>query len=164
MSAVWYRDVFSWARMSRCRPLRLFGRQRRLQAAILFYEHAPDRARTGGGKCKRELNLRQSKTIEEITPKPPPTKAWVSVKVKLEDARKLVDVTKAEKATDANSPSPLVGVIGPQSLFSRLKDYFWRDVSRDPMSSGIERDPGKEYTILVMRRDASSINFCENFL
>lgn len=100
------------------------------------------------------LNLRQSKTIEQITPKPPPTKAWVSVKVNLKDATRLVDVTKAENPIDVNSPSPLLAVIGPQSILMRLKKYFWRDVSRAPRSGGIEVDPRIEYTILVKGRDA----------
>ena len=98
------------------------------------------------------LNLRQNRSAEEVTPKPPPTKAWIALKVKLKEATEIVEVILQETTPPTAAATRLMGVIHPSHFLVRLAKYFWRDVRRLPRSGGYVVDPHVEYTIVVRGR------------
>ncbi|MBX5212560.1 hypothetical protein [Rhizobium sp. NZLR11] len=102
------------------------------------------------------LNLRENRKIEDVAPKPPQTKAWVAMKIRRKKAVNVVEVMQQVKPfVDAGSPRQLLGVVHAQSIVGRLRKYFWRDVSRVPMSAGIEVDPKMEYAFIIHGRDSA---------
>jgi hypothetical protein len=108
------------------------------------------------------LNLRQNRSAEEVTPKPPPTKAWIALKVKMKDATEIVEVILQETTPPTAAATRLMGVIHPSHFLVRLAKYFWRDVRRLPMSGGYVVDPHVEYTIVVRGRTKEGTEvFCD---
>ncbi|MGO7273029.1 hypothetical protein [Rhizobium ruizarguesonis] len=111
------------------------------------------------------LNLREAKTIETVTEKVPPNKAWIAIKVmniKKGDKVLIVDAANGEAATAATEH--LVGVMPAAGFGERLKKYFWRDRNRLPMSRGFVVDPEKEYAFVIRRTRANSAGLMtENF-
>lgn len=99
------------------------------------------------------LNLRQNRSAEEVVEKPPKTKAWIAVGVRLKDAVNVVEIVRNEKSSGDTSREELVGVVRPTGFWERLSKYFWRDVRRFPMNGGFEVEPGKEYAIVIVGRD-----------
>ncbi|MGL6246187.1 hypothetical protein [Pseudomonas sp.] len=101
------------------------------------------------------LNLRQNRQAENVTPKPPKTKAWVALKVHRERAKKIVEIMQQTRPINPGStPQQLLGLVRQQNVFRRLAKYFWRDVERVPMTAGIEVDPNIEYTFVIRGVDS----------
>lgn len=106
------------------------------------------------------LNLRQAKTIETITDKVPPNKAWIAIQVaNIQEGDKVVVVDAANGEAASASTEHVVGVIPAAGLWERFKKYFWRDRYRLPMSRGFVVDPDKEYAFVVRRIRASANGF-----
>jgi hypothetical protein len=106
------------------------------------------------------LNLRENKTVEKITPKPPPDKAWVSVAVRR--AASSIDAAEPINFEVLEAPVPssvnqadvpvLLGLIQRREFWPRLRQYLWRDTTRVPMSGGREFGLDRAVALVVQAR------------
>ena len=89
---------------------------------------------------------------EEIAPKPPTNKAWISVRISRKQAASQVFVKVREiSPADANSPSPIAGEVA----FKRppLAGLLFPDVNRFPENGGYTVLPNVVYAISVESKD-----------
>lgn len=98
------------------------------------------------------LKLRENRTAEQVTPKPPPTKAWIAVKVHMKQADEIVQIQQLVVTPAPAGAEQLLGVIHPTGFWRRIGKYFWRDTRRLPTSAGLVVDPNVQYTIIVHGR------------
>lgn len=111
------------------------------------------------------LSLRQPKTIDAVTPKAPPNKAWVAIKIlNVGENDKILVVDAANGEGASASTEHIVGVIPAAGLRERLAKYFVRDRNRLPMSNGFVVDPETEYAFVIRRTRPQGTTFVtENF-
>jgi hypothetical protein len=94
---------------------------------------------------------------EEIAPKPPANKAWISVRISRKEATSQVLVRVREIGpADANSPSPIAGEVA----FKRppLAGLLFPDVNRFPANGGYTLLPNVVYSISVESKDNEGNN------
>jgi hypothetical protein len=108
---------------------------------------------TGVNRIMVALGFRSNSREEEVAPRPPNNKAWVAVLVTRERAvSEAVVMIKEIGAADANSPSPIAGVVG----FKRagLGSLIFRSTNRFPPNGGYTVSPNVVYSIRVEAEDA----------
>lgn len=100
------------------------------------------------------LGYRDAKRPEDVAPKPPSNKAWVSVRVIRDKAvgPALIEIQQRAQATNT-SPVAIAGVVGHSAFFYELRSLFFRDRLRHPQYGGHEVVPGYEYDIRVVAHD-----------
>jgi hypothetical protein len=86
------------------------------------------------------LGFRSVKTSEQITPKPPPTEAWISVRLIRVDAEGPVTVLIGPH----DAALPVAGTISGSSSTSALRRFFLRDYGRFPTAGGFAVTPGAQ--------------------
>lgn len=95
------------------------------------------------------LGVRENRTAETEVVRPPKNKAWVSISAVWRGVGKpefeILSLPLPATAAGADPAPELLGVIGNQTVWSRFKKYFWRNVHRVPMSGGREVVPGQPY-------------------
>jgi hypothetical protein len=108
------------------------------------------------------LNLRENRKVEDVRPKPPPTKAWVAIKIGRAATTISIELLQEVKPlADEATSQRLVGIVTGDNIWMRLGKYFWRDVSRLPRSGGMEVDPDKSYTFILRGRTSTGDKFCD---
>ena len=111
---------------------------------------------SGVNKIMTSLGFRSDRQ-GEIAPTPPLNKAWVSIRVKRNQANSEVLVKIKEIGpADANSPGPIAGIVA----FKRpsLAGLLFPDVNRFPENGGHTVSPGVVYSISVESKDSQGNN------
>lgn len=100
------------------------------------------------------LGFRSLRTADQIVPKPPPTKAWVSVRLLRKEAVGRVSVYIGPPASQ-----PLAGTISGTSRGNRWLWYFIRDRGRFPTAGGFVVEPNADCVIRLsgVMRDGTAI-------
>lgn len=104
------------------------------------------------------LGYREVKAPEQVRPRPPKNKAWISVRT----TRKIavgpihVRITELGAAMDG-SPSTLAGIISTEGFWRTLWSIFFLDRSRFPPAGGYEVVPDKEYRLEVTAKNAAGV-------
>jgi hypothetical protein len=99
------------------------------------------------------LGFRSLKTVETVVPKPPPTKAWISVSLKRNVAIGPVHVL----LTRTGGQPMVVGSINGTSPQHGLIAFFLRDKGRFPSWGGYAVEPGQSYTVALAGRDPANV-------
>lgn len=97
------------------------------------------------------LGFRSVKTEKQDAPQPPPTEAWVSVRLLRNRAKGPVTV---RIGPDGNA-LPVAGTIVGSSSGNRLLQYFLRDQGRFPTAGGFAVTPGQACQIRLEGVDAT---------
>ena len=107
----------------------------------------------GVNKLMVALGVRDNRTAETVVARPPKNMAWVSISAVWTGLGRpefeVLSLSLPPNEVDAPLVPQLLGVIGNQSVGSRFRKYFWRDVRRVPMSGGLEVTPGQPYAHYV---------------
>ena len=94
------------------------------------------------------LGYRSDRRADEVNPRPPPNKAWISVRAKRDQAAGEILVTVREIKSAANkSPAPIAGQIG--LLRPSLWELLLRNRNRFPQNGGYTVTPNVVYEITV---------------
>jgi hypothetical protein len=86
------------------------------------------------------LGFRQQRTAESVTPKPPPSKAWIAFRLDRIEAEGPVEVFLGPTPATLPGTLPLAGVIHGTSRPGVR--FFFRDRGRFPPFAGHEVQPG----------------------
>jgi hypothetical protein len=109
---------------------------------------------SGVNKLMVALGFRKNAREEDVTPRPPADKVWVSVRVVKKKAVSDVYIHLNEIGPkDANSPSPIVGEVGLGK--KRLYGLLFRDSNRFPQNGGYAVLPDKVYALTITAKDSA---------
>lgn len=97
------------------------------------------------------LGFRSVKTDQRMTPKPPPTQAWVSVRLIRKSAKGLVNVLIGP----VGGVPQVAGSISGSSSGNSLYRFFLRDWGRFPTAGGHILTPGQPIEIKLEGVDAT---------
>lgn len=89
------------------------------------------------------LGFRSVRTVEQTTPRPPPTHAWISVRLIRKDAKGPVSVLVGPPV----APLPVAGTIAGSSKGSSGLRYFIRDPGRFPTAGGYAVPADQTYQV-----------------
>jgi len=100
------------------------------------------------------LGIRDNRTVEQVTPKPPSNRAWVSFTALClpgPGSTALRHVPFRVLSTTGMTPTTaaIIGGTDERNDRARLRQYFWRDVHRVPRSGGYELVPGQSYGFVI---------------
>ena len=109
----------------------------------------------GGSGAVNQLfvafRMREPKTADKIEPKPPPSEAWLAVRL---IRRNAVGPVTGLAGPDA-AALPVAGTITGSSNRTGLSKLFLRDFGRLPTAGGLRVEPGKAYKVQLIGRDAN---------
>jgi hypothetical protein len=106
---------------------------------------------SGVNNLLRSLGLRPVNRIEDITPKPPPNEAWLSVAIV--DRKILAKPTPVWiEIMEEGQPYRVAGVVRDTSNPNPVLRFFLRDQGRLPPSGGIALKPDTPYQVRVSGR------------
>jgi hypothetical protein len=100
------------------------------------------------------LGYRETKTPEDIRPKPKKEKAWISVQTTRRAAVGpiYVRISDAGQIT-TESPPQLAGVIADQGFWRTVWSVFFLDRNRFPQAGGYEVETSKQYKLDIYSKD-----------
>lgn len=102
------------------------------------------------------LGYRNASAAEKKVPKPPPTQAWVAIRVDREKVQGSIQVRINKITPDpATIPLALAGTINTLPIWRKIIEVFFRNPDRFPQSGGYVVETGKAYNVEVEGKDDS---------